>query len=280
MEFSEKLISKLIDELNKNIHFLTLEQDNIFKLCEESARICNRALEQCKDHVVKKEFKTIQDEIKFFKELKPAIASKLKYYHMVFKLENAKPLSENAKKIFYEKELTLLDSYFKSNIEFMIYYKTGGEYMDTKYFIRNSSEPNMLADESYFFSDKKFSTTHDDRVSQILAFELLAIHIRNEINNLEKREGMEPIKLYHKTLVWTDSKVALIELIYALHTAGSFNRGTLELKELAETISEIFNIELGDFYRTWAEIKLRKEPTKFLDTIKFALENKIRADLQ
>lgn len=59
-----------------------------------------------------------------------------------------------------------------------------------------------------------------------------------------------------------------------------FNRGTLELKELAETISQIFNIELGDFYRTWAEIKLRKESTKFLDTIKFTLESKIKADLQ
>ena len=65
-----------------------------------------------------------------------------------------------------------------------------------------------------------------------------------------------------------------------MYTAGSFNRGTLELKELAETISEIFNIELGDFYRTWAEIKLRKEPTKFLDNLKILLENRIKEDLK
>ena len=218
----EKQISKLIEELNKNINFLSLEQDSVFKLCEESVRICNRALEQCKNFLDKKDFKTKQDEIKFFKEFKPKIASKLKFYHMVFKLENSKPLSEKAKKVFYEKELALIDIYLKSNIEFVIYYKTGGEYMDSNYFIRNSSEPNMLADESYFLSDKKFSTTHDDRVSQLLAFESLAIHIRNEINNLEKHEGMEPMKSYHKTLVWTDSKVALIELIYALHTTGCF----------------------------------------------------------
>ena len=276
----EKNVTKLIDELNKNISFLSLEQDNIFKLCEESTRICNRALEQCKELVLKKGFKNTQEEIKFFKEFKPAIASKLKYYHMVFKLENAKPLSENAKKIFYEKELAQIDNYFKSNIEFMTYYKTGSEYLDSTYFLRNNSEHNMLADESYFFSDKKFTTTHDDRISQILACELLAIHIRKEINNLEKREGMEPIKQYHKTLVWTDSKVFLVELIYALHTAGSFNRGTLELKELAQTLSESCNIDLGDIYRTWAEIKLRKEPTKYLDILKALLENRINNDLK
>lgn len=276
----EKYFKKLIDELNKNLQFLALEQDNIFKLCEESVRICNRALEHSKDYVLKKDFKSSIDEVKFFKELKPVIASKLKFYHMVFNLEKAKPLGEKTQKTYYEKELVSIDTYFQSNIEFVLYYKTGGDFMDINYFTRNASNSNLMADESYFFSDKKFSTTQDNRVAQIMAFDLLTIHILKELNNLEKREGMEPIKPYHKTLVWTDSKVALIELIYALHTAGCFNRGTLELKELAETISEIFNIEIGDFYRTWAEIKLRKEPTKFLDTIKFALESKIKADLQ
>ena len=148
------------------------------------------------------------------------------------------------------------------------------------YFTRNNSASNLMADEAYFFADKKFSTPQDNRVAQIMAYDLLIVHILNEINNIEKREGMEPVKPYHKTLVWTESKVALIELIYALHTAGCFNRGTLELKELAETVSELFNIELGDFYRTWAEIKLRKEPTKFIDTLKTLLEKKISDDLK
>lgn len=276
----EKLFKKLIEELHKNLHFLTLEQDNIFKLCEESVNLCNRALSQSKKIVLDKGFKSPQEEIHFFKELKPQITSKLKYNLLVFKIEHNKPLSENAQKNYYEKSLTEIDNHFRDNTEFMTYYKTGGTYLDVKYFTRNNEEMNLLADDCYFLGDKNFCTSHDTKIAQILAYELLAIYIRNNLQKLEKREGMEPLKAYHNTLVWTDSKVSLIELIYALHTAGCFNRGTLELKELAQTMSEMFNIDLGDFYRTWAEIKLRKEPTKFIDTLKGLLENRINDDLK
>lgn len=276
----EKQFKKLIEELNKNLHFLTLEQDNVFKLCEESVNLCNRAVEHCKILVIEKGFKTKSDEIHFFKNLKPQITSKLKYNLLVFKTEHNKPLSENAQKNYYEKCLTEIDNYFRDNTEFMTYYKTGGTYLDSNYFIRNNEEMNLLADDCYFLGDKNFCTTHDTKIAQILAYELLALYIRNNLQKLEKREGMEPLKSYHNTLVWTDSKVFLVELIYALHTAGSFNRGTLELKELAQSLSEVCNIDLGDIYRTWAEIKLRKEPTKFLDTLKTLLENRINEDLK
>ncbi|MDO9001356.1 MAG: RteC domain-containing protein [Bacteroidota bacterium] len=273
-------MKKLLEELHKNLHFLSLEQDNTIKLCEEGVRICNRALEQCKKYLTQKEFKTKAEEIKFFKELKPVITSKLKYYHLVFKVENGKPQSEEAQKLYYEKELASIDNYFQSNIEFITYYKTGNEYMDVNYFTRSNTEVNLMADDNYYLSDKKFSTPYDSKVALMIAYELLAIYIRNEIKKIEKRAGMEPIKPYYKTLVWTDSKVSLVELIYALHISGCFNRGTLEIKELAETISEIFHIDIGDFYRTWAEIKSRKDTTKFLDALKTTLDNKIKEDFK
>ena len=119
----EKQFKKLIDELNKNLHFLSLEQDNVFKRSEESLNLCCRAIEQCNKLIDQKNFKNKNEEIIFFKELKPVIASKLKFHRLVFKFEKAKPLSEKAKKIFCEKELALIDAYFLSNIEFITYYK-------------------------------------------------------------------------------------------------------------------------------------------------------------
>lgn len=276
----EKHFKKLIDELNKNLHFVSLEQDNIFKLCEESVALCNRALEQFKLWIIEKGFKNKIEEIRFFKELKPQITAKLKYYLLVFKIENNKPVSESSQKNYYEKCLTDIDIYFRDNIEFTTYYKTGSTYMDQKYFTRHNEDMNLLADDCYFLGDKNFCTSHDTKIAQVLAYELLAVFIRNNLHKLEKREGMEPLKQFHQTLVWTDSKVSLIELMYALHTAGCFNRGTLELKELAQTLSQMFNIDLGDFYRTWAEIKLRKEPTRFLETLTTLLENRINDDLK
>jgi len=63
--------------------------------------------------------------------------------------------------------------------------------------------------------------------------------------------------------------VALIELIYALHTEGVFNNGTSELKEVTSFFESTFNVDLGQFNRTFLEIRSRKcERTKFLNTLK------------
>ena len=71
---------------------------------------------------------------------------------------------------------------------------------------------------------------------------------------------------------WTGSKVALIELIYALHAEGVFNNGTTDLKETAKFFEETFDIDLGQFHRTFFEIRARKsERTKFLNSLRDTL---------
>jgi hypothetical protein len=69
-------------------------------------------------------------------------------------------------------------------------------------------------------------------------------------------------------LFWTGSKTDLTELIYALHSSGAINSGTADIKELASAFEQIFNIELGNYYHTFIEIRARKSSkTKFLDML-------------
>jgi len=64
----------------------------------------------------------------------------------------------------------------------------------------------------------------------------------------------------------------LIELIYAIHSIGAFNRGTTDIKVLAAAFEQAFHIDLGDIYRTYVEIRARKkERTKFIDYMKESL---------
>lgn len=77
-------------------------------------------------------------------------------------------------------------------------------------------------------------------------------------------------------LFWTANKTDLIELIYALQSSGAINSGTADIKEVASACEHIFNIDLGDFYRTFLEIKSRKiNQTKFIDNIKESLLKRI-----
>ncbi len=66
-------------------------------------------------------------------------------------------------------------------------------------------------------------------------------------------------------LNWTGSKVALIELLYALHTEGVFNNGAADLKDIVEYVENVFNIDLGQYRRVFLEIRSRKsDKTKFI----------------
>lgn len=275
-KFSETLFKQLEDQLK----FISIEQKNILKRAELSIGVCEKAVSQLRGYVAKKTFKDADEEIQFFKRIKPRFTSKLNYFILVFNLEKGRPLTSiKAQIVHCEKAQAALDEYLEKNIEFYTYYRTEATTMDEKYFLRDNVDIHPASDEYMFDFDRSFNTTHDRKVSKILANDMFALYIRNELQRLELVKHPD-IDKPENPLLWTESKVSLIELIYAFHVSGSFNRGTLELKELAEAISQCFNIELGDIYRTWAEIKLRKEPTKYLDALKMFLENKIKEDLK
>ena len=70
-------------------------------------------------------------------------------------------------------------------------------------------------------------------------------------------------------MIWTGSKVSLTELLYALHSEGVFNNGAVDLKNIAEYFEDIFDIDLGQYRRTFLEIRVRKsERTKFINSLK------------
>ncbi len=68
--------------------------------------------------------------------------------------------------------------------------------------------------------------------------------------------------------MWTGSKVALTELLYALHSEGVFNNGAVDLKNIVEYFEQIFEIDLGQYRRAFLEIRARKsDRTKFITSL-------------
>ena len=76
------------------------------------------------------------------------------------------------------------------------------------------------------------------------------------------------------SLQWTDSAVALVELIYALYANGSFNHGQATLKEIAEHFERACDVDLGNIYRVHQDTLYRKSgTTAFLDRLRKKLED-------
>jgi hypothetical protein len=103
------------------------------------------------------------------------------------------------------------------------------------------------------------------------------VYLRDELNYLELHGKKEKSTVVPKTkLTWTDSKTALIELIYAFHSQASLDNGKVDIKEIATYFEQTFNVDLGDYYKTFLEIRIRKSSrTKYLDSMRESLLKKM-----
>lgn len=267
---------RLLKQLDDQLEFLETEVEDVLSKAEEGVKITKRALEQLRTMALKDNFKSIQNEIHFFKQVKPQVYSKLIYYTMLFNIESKRPRSSNKSQIkYFNKYIDKLQNYFNENIEFYHYFRRGATFLDEQYFLRGKADIRLFPESFAYFLDDKFSTSHDSTVATILAYDMLIVHLKKEIDKLENSNGMETVInpfQNQSRLFWTANKTDLIELIYALQSSGAINSGTADIKEMATACEHLFNIDLGDYYRAYLEIRSRKtNQTKFIDKMKDSL---------
>lgn len=264
----------LLTKLNEQLNFTDIEIDDPIQRSENAVNIIINAVEKLKIIFEKEKTKSQEQEIDFFKNIKPKFTSKLIYYNAIYKIETKKPHGgERIVKKYINNELEKLKHYFDSNLDFYRYYRTGSNYLDVKYFTRGKFDIKLALDSFYFEADHSFSTSHDFKVAKIMAHDLIQVYLEDMLLMIENKEPREKSQVNHKLKQnWTGSKVALTELLYALHTEGVFNNGTSDLKDIAEYFENIFNIDLGQYHRAFLEIRMRKsDQTKFLNSLKETL---------
>lgn len=266
----KSLSQKLMFELQQRLNEIHSETDEPLEYAEQGIKASIAMLEKLKTKFISHQFQNKGEEIDFFRNYKPQLASKLIYYNEIFTILSNKPIgSKKAIKNYYRTELNKLEVFFNENLEFYRYYRTGNQALDNKYFLRGKYDFRLTLDSFYFQADQRFSTSHDYKVAKILANDAIKVFLESEIQKLESNvEHSFPLR-ENRNQAWTGSKVALIELVYALHAEGVFNNGHTELKEVMNFFEDIFGVDLGQFNRVFLEIRARKsERTKFLNTLK------------
>lgn len=271
-------INTLLSDLNEQLNFIDIEIDDTINRCEKAIEIIIVSIQKLKIMFLKEKFKNQEQEIDFFKNIKPKFTSKFIYYNIIYKIETKKPYGgERIVKKYLNNELQKLKTYFDNNLDFYKYYRTGNNYLDFKYFVRGKFDIKLTIDSFFFEVDHNFSTSHDFKVAKILAHDLVQVYLENKLIEINNKSVKEKSQHNHNAkLTWTAPKVALIELLYALQSEKVFNNGSTDLKEIAEYLENIFNVDLGQYRRTFLEIRVRKtERTKFLNTLKETLEKRM-----
>lgn len=261
---------QMLIDLTEQLNFINLEIDESIAKSQKSVELTLIAIDKLKKQFFKNKTISTDNEIYFFRNIKPKFTSLYIYHNAIFKIETKMPHGgERITKKYLNKELKKLKHYFDNNLDFYNYYRTGSSYLDYKYFVRGNHDVKLRLDSYYFEADHTFSTTHDFKIAKILAHDLIQVYLETKIYKISKKEYKEKSQLEPKgKIIWTSPKVALTEILYAFHSKGVFNNGAAELKEIASYFEEVFHIDLGQYRRTFLEIRERKsDKTKFLNSL-------------
>lgn len=276
--FSHIIISKIYAE----IETFCIDSD----VCSDKAlymiNFIRPLFEELREFIHQYTFQDTNEEISFFKDIKPFILSKLIYFNDIYTLELRKPNgSKEVLKEYYKKKQTVITEFCNANLDFYQYYRSKATHLDRYYFLRGHENYKLWHNCDIFDKDPLFSTCCDHRVAKMLAYDMLEIYLQQRLQELEKKEIIENgwTSLSDNPLQWTGTKIAAIELGYAIYASGVLNNGNADIKEIMTYIEASFNIDLGDYYRAYLSMReKKKDRTSFLTSLIVKLLRKMDED--
>ena len=241
----------------------------------EIINYCRKVLETYRKEIYLNDFPDISSEIQFFKQQKQLPLTYLIYYSNLHSFVSNLPKGgKKFQESFIDLELNRVNNFFITDSEFTRYMELDQNYLDEYYFTRKYNYSTFRTTNLYF-RDPNYSTSHDLLLGELNAHKryLKFLQQQLEIINDPLRGDLKTTK----RLQWTETKAALIELIYALHEQKAFNGGKAELKDIAGFFQNIYDFDNSDIYRTFSELKSRKKSqTQFLDELSINLSSKMR----
>lgn len=274
----KEYVDNILQEIESEINSFDLYGHDIIGNSLKMIDIIQKYIDQLRERVIVYEFGSQEEEIIFFKELKPQVLSKQLYFNKIYCIESKFPTGSNeAAKKYLNDQLHNLEYYFNRHLDFHQYYRSGSTVYDKYYFVRGDVDPKLCTDSSRFNSDLKFSTVYDFKVAKIIANEMLRIYLNRRLKMIEDPALFTETKKGRRT--WTGQKNALIELGYALYVSGDIDHGNIDVKEIMDTLGEAFNVDLGEYYRTYIALRSRKkDQTAYLNTLIEKLKKKMDED--
>jgi len=274
-----------ISKISKKEERLTIKPSKIIEESYAMTLLLKDLLAELKEFVMNSGFENEQQEIDFFKNIKPQILGKLIFYNKVYRMEIACPVP-NGKLLlqYFSSKLEQLKKTFKEHTvssDFYRYYRSNRTDLDDRFFRLGNIEFYSGLNSVAFEMDPQFSTYYDYKVSRIISDDLLYHYLLRRMDPDESEAVSEiAAEAYLKDIYWTDSKNALIELVYALHATGAVSNGRVGISKLAMLFEMAFSIKLGDLHHSFHRMKDRSgSKTYFLDQLTTNLEKYMHKDL-
>jgi len=255
----QALYDRCINEINA---ISETEPDPVAR-SERSAGVAGNTLLALKHTILQKDFNTANEEIHFFKYIKPKFYAQLLYHQYLYGLESRKPLASggNLKK-YAKKKLKLLADFFEEHAELYQYLRQRKTYLDQQGFLRANREANITLSHHVIDGDPNFSTALDFEVADLMKNELLQAYFTNLSKPADTAIAFSAPA--EDDIVWTGTLNAMNQLVRSLIRSGSLNNGNIPISKVIAKFEPFFHVDLKNFYRASQENRIKKERSSFL----------------
>ncbi|MBB2145774.1 hypothetical protein GM921_09770 [Pedobacter sp. LMG 31464] len=221
-------------------------------------------------------FSSVQEEIDFFKVIKPKCYSELIYVTERYGFENGKPVLISDYFAYCKEQLKFISRFFRLNELMYQYYRLGAWEMDSVYFLRGADVSGVLG-LGIPELDPSFATAGDYLFSKFMAYEKLQAFILAEMQIPAGSANAGLVSKKGRQLRWTGDASNLIEILYGVFETKQFNDGQIDISDLVDVFGKVFEINLSNYFQRFAKIKQRKlvSKTKFLEEMVVAVAKRI-----
>ncbi len=235
---------------------------------------CKQLSNEIKAQVQVEGLGTKQDEITFFKEVKPQLTSLYYYYRRALDIVHQVPAtSVTVKERVLQDERRKLDHFALNNQDLQCYLKRGLKHNDELYYTRKWDDTELFADYRLVDLDQTYSTRKGFKTARLLAHPYLYQFIEQQIRALRHTPDSVP----STEVQWVGKKVNLVTLIYGLIETKQVDA---DVSKLAHLMSDVFSVDLNNIYGMWQDIKMRKkEKLPFIKELIEVLSNKIDEEM-
>ncbi|WP_162946209.1 RteC domain-containing protein [Chitinophaga barathri] len=245
-------------------------------IAARAAGQCQVALEETIAYWQQNDFRDAAEELSFFRHTYPAALAHWMFWSQVHLVEEIHPLGTAEMSIlFYSGLLKGIAPIISRRqgvaawLENMPEDKLSFFFFNTPTILQLAAFPNLPANMVLPRNE------HSQHLASSWAYQRLADYLMAQIDRLS---GPGRVGRGQHQLRWVLSKASLTELVYALHEYGAFD-GRPEISRIASAVSEWFGVDLGNIYKAYEGIRIRKKDrTPFISGLVTALLRRLDHD--
>ena len=129
--YNNIFIKDLLSKINIEIGIFSFDSDISSDKALSMINFIRPLFEELREFTHQYTFQDANDEISFFKDIKPSILSKLIYFSDIYLLELRKPNgSKEVLKEHYKKKQTAITEFCNANLDFYQYYRSKSTHLD------------------------------------------------------------------------------------------------------------------------------------------------------